>query len=117
MAGIRVQHPTARSCRFTIVERDIVYSTPRQCTAPEFGGCGSVHTFKTHHLNLDETGAAIVGDVLYERIKGHLALHGFRETNVVAKPPALGIGLGPAIAGSGAWGSIPIIRGEGDDGG
>ena len=113
MAGIRIQHPTARSCRFTVVEQANPYREPYTCTPPEFGGCGSVHLFKTHHLNLDETGAAIVGDVLYHRIRPVLELNGFRETNVVAKPPALGVGLGPRRDGSGAWGDIPIIRGIG----
>jgi hypothetical protein len=65
--------------------------------------------FKTHHLNLDETGAVIVGDVLYEKIKGQLALHGFLETNVVAKPPTMGVGLGPRRNGQGTWGNIPIV--------
>lgn len=111
MAGVRVQHPTARNVRFNVVESDRPYpSGPQQCTPPEFGGCGATHIFKTHHLNLDETGAAIVGDVLYERIKGHLVLAGFIETNIVPKPPTLGIGLGPAEPGTGAWGNIPIIR-------
>ncbi len=113
MAGIRIQHPTARNCRFTVVEPSIPYDRPYHCTPPALGGCGSVHLFKTHHLNLDETGAAIVGDVLYQRIKGHLALNGFLESNVVAAPPAIGIALGPggqAMVGS-DLGNIPIMNG------
>lgn len=113
MAGIRIQHPTHRSVRFNVVEPDIPYKTPYQCTPPEFGGCGSVHLFKTHHLNLDSTGAAIVGDILYERIKIHLFAAGFSETNAVAKPPTLGIGLAPQAPGTGAWGNIPIVRPDG----
>lgn len=113
MAGIRIQHPTARSCRLTVVESSKPYPVPYTCTPPEFGGCGSVHLFKTHHLNLDDTGAAIVGDVLYHRIRPVLEAAGMRETNVVAKPPMLGIGLAPRREGSGAWGNIPIIRAEG----
>jgi hypothetical protein len=115
MAGIRIQHPTQRNVRFTITDPSVPYSTPRECTPPEYGGCGRVHTHKTHHLNLDEMGACIIGDVLYEKIKGYLVAFGFSETNVVKKPPAMGIGLGPRIAGSGAWGNIPVIvAGEGD---
>lgn len=115
MAGVRVIHESARNARFTVVERDRPYpSGPQQCTPPEFGGCGSVHLFKTHHLNIDETGSAIVGDELYERIKYLLFLNGFSESNIVEKPPTLGIGIGIATPGSGAWGNIPIIRGEGD---
>lgn len=114
MAGVRVQHPAARSARFTVVENDRPYPKPYQCTAPEFGGCGVTHLFKTHHLNLDGTGAAIVGDVLYGKIKHLLALNGFVETNVVNKPPTIGLGMGVPVPGSGAWGNIPIIHGKGD---
>jgi hypothetical protein len=111
MAGIRVQHHTARNARFTIVENDRPYPTPYTCTAPQYGGCGTVHLFKTHHLNLDETGSAIINKVLYEKIKHLLVLNGFTETNVVRKPPAQGIGMRPDLPGT--WGNIPIIRGEG----
>lgn len=111
MAGVRVQHPTARNVRFTMSEPDHPYPDgPRQCTPPEFGGCGEVHIFKTHHLNLDETGSAIVGDVLYEKVKVHLFAHGFVETNIVAKPPTLGIGIGAPVPGTGHWGNIQIGR-------
>jgi hypothetical protein len=111
MAGVRVQHPTASSCRFTIVEGDRPYPVPYPCSAPEFGGCGSTHLFKTHHLNLDAMGAVIIGDVLYQRIRHLLVANGFVETNEVLKPPTLGIGVAKPVAGTGAWGSIPIIRG------
>lgn len=119
MAGVRVIHASVRNARFTVVERDNPYiGGPRQCTAPEYGGCGSTHIFKTHHLNIDENGAAIVGDVLYQRIKHLLVLNGFSESNIVAKPPTMGIGLGSMTATSpGQWGNIPIIRGRGDDNG
>lgn len=86
-----------------------MYPKPYTCTPPEFGGCGSTHLFKTHHLNIDETGACIVGDVLYLKIKHLLAAEGFVETNVVAKPPTLGVGLGPRREGTGQWGNIPIV--------
>jgi len=111
MPGVRVQHPTARNARFTIADGDRPYPKPYTCTPPEFGGCGSVHEFKTHHLNVDETGAAIVERVLYTRIRGLLELAGFRETNEVAKPPAIGIGM--AAGRPGAWGNVPIIRSTG----
>lgn len=112
MAGVRIQHPTARNARLTVAEAK-PYPTPYTCTPPEFGGCGSVHTFKTHHLTLDETGAVIVGDVLYKKLRPLLVKAGFAETNVVKKPPTQGIGLGPKTPGSGAWGNIPIIEAKG----
>lgn len=114
MPGVRVQHPTERNVRYTVVEPEVVYSTPYTCTPPEFGGCGSVHIFKTHHLNVDETGAAIVNDVLFKKIRHHLIAEGFVEGNVVKKPPVQGIGLDKQTPGSGAWGNIPIVRGKGD---
>lgn len=113
MAGVRVQHATARNCRFTIVENDRPYPVPYTCTPPEFGGCGVTHLFKTHHLNLGEDGAVIVGDELYKKIKHLLVLNGFAETNVVKKPPTMGVGMAKQDPGTGAWGNIPIIRGEG----
>jgi hypothetical protein len=91
----------------------IPYNPPYHCTPPEFGGCGQVHLFKTHHLNLDETGGAIVGDVLFEKIKHLLTAAGFIVTNEVLNPPTLGIGLAPKIEGRGAWGNIPVITGSG----
>lgn len=113
MAGIRLQHPTARNVRFSISEPDHPYpSGPQQCTPPEFGGCGQVHIFKTHHLNVDETGSAIVGDVLFQKARMHFLAHGFAIANEVKRPPTLGIGLGPQRPGTGPWGNIPIIRGE-----
>ena len=112
MAGVRVQHPTAKNARFTVVESDRPYPRPYQCTAPEFGGCGSTHLFKTHHLNLDDTGSVIVGDTLYEKIKLLLELNSFQVTNEVAKPPTMGVGIGVHVPGSGSWGNIPIIRGQ-----
>lgn len=116
MAGVRVVHPTARNCRFTISEPDHPYPKgPYQCTPPEFGGCGQVHIFKTHHLNIDEVGSAIVGDLLFEKAKAYLYANGFSVSNEVARPPTLGIGLGGQTPGRGAWGNIPIVTaGEGN---
>ncbi len=112
MAGVRVQHPTQRGVRFTVVEDDRPYPQPFQCTPPEFGGCGRVHLFKTHHLNLDDVGAVIVGDKLFEKIAGHLAIYGFVVANEVAKPPTIGLSLGPQRAGTGTWGNIEIVHGK-----
>lgn len=108
MPGVRVQHPTARSVRYTVVEPTVPYRQPYRCTAPALGGCGAVHLFKTHHLNLDESGAAIVSMGVLARIRDRLVLDGFAIVNEVARPPAIGIGV--ARDGPGAWGDIPIIR-------
>jgi hypothetical protein len=107
MAGVRLIHPTQRNVRYTIVQREVPYKEPYQCTAPEFGGCGSVHLFKTHHLNLDETGAVIVSTGVYERLKGRLFIDGFLLSNQVNEPPTLAIGLGQS---NGHWKGIPVVR-------
>lgn len=107
MSGIRVQHPTQRNVRYTVVEPDVPYPVPYQCTPPAFGGCGSVHLFKTHHLNLDDTGAVIVSTGVYDRIRARLDLDGFVHTNEVKKPPAIGIGMAHR---NGVWGDIEIVR-------
>lgn len=113
MAGVRLHHPTQRNVRFNISEPDRPYpSGPLQCSPPEFGGCGQVHIFKTHHLNLDETGSVIIGDVLFEKIRLHLVGAGFEIGNEVQKPPTLGVGLGPRSNGTGQWGNIPIVTKE-----
>lgn len=111
MAGVRVLHVSARNCRFTVVEGDRPFKTPYQCTPPEFGGCGQVHLFKTHHLNLDENGSAIVEKVLFGKIQNNLIANGFSVANEVLKPPTLGVGLGNQRLGTGFWGNIPIIEG------
>jgi hypothetical protein len=112
MPGIRIQHPTARNVRFTMTDPNQPYDIPYNCTPPAYGGCGQVHTHKTHHLNIDETGAAIINDALYEKVKPYLLANGFSETNVVVKPPTMGIGLLPPDAAEGAWGNIPILEGD-----
>jgi hypothetical protein len=97
--------------RFNISDPSIPLNPPHQCTPPEFGGCGRVHTHKTHHLNLDDTGAVIVDAALYRKIQAHLIAFGFVETNEVPNPPAQGIGLGPASLG-GQWGNVPVVAPE-----
>lgn len=112
MPGIRVEHPTARNVRYTVVDARVPYPTPYQCTPPALGGCGSVHLFKTHHLNLDETGSVIVSTGVFNRIRARLERDGFRVTNEVRKPPAIGVGVNPSKPG--AWGDIPIVRSPSD---
>lgn len=71
---------------FTLVARDRPYTEPFHCPPPPLG-CGVVHLFKTYHLRLDETGAAIVSEQIWlmlQRIPGQP----FRLTNEVQAPPA-----------------------------
>jgi hypothetical protein len=110
MPGIRLQHPTARSARYTVVEPEVPYTSTFTCTPPELGGCGGTHLFKTHHLNLDSEGNVIVSTGVYARIKDRLALDGFILGNEVAKPPPIGLSMD--ASGLNTWGQshIPIIH-------
>lgn len=112
MPGVRVQHPTVRNARYTIVEGDKPYPKPINCPRPDLGGCGTTHLFKTHHLNVEEDGSVIINTVLFERIKPLIEQEGFVIANEVAKPPTMGIGA--AGRGQGVWGNIPIIRPTGN---
>jgi hypothetical protein len=108
MPGVRIQHPNHRDTRVTVVEGGNPYTQPYTCTPPDLGGCGSVHLFKTHHINLDAAGSAIVSETVYERTRVALEGFGFTTTGEVAKPPTIVIGMKPG--GPGAWGDIPILR-------
>lgn len=90
MPGIRLLAPPGiRNVRYTVVESANPYPVPYTCTPPTLGGCGSTHLFKTHHLNIDDTGHVIVSTGVYERISSRLALDGYVLANEVARPPAL----------------------------
>lgn len=90
MPGIRLQAPPGvRNVRYTVVEAANPYPVPYTCTSPMMGGCGSTHLFKTHHLNIDDTGAVIVSTGVYDRIKSRLELDGYVLANEVAKPPPI----------------------------
>ena len=108
MPGVRIQHPVQRNVRYTVVEGDRPYPAPYQCTPPAIGGCGSVHLWKTHHLNLDEQGAVIVSETVFNRIRGRLLADGFVVTNEVERPPALLLGLDRN--GRSPQSGIPIVR-------
>jgi hypothetical protein len=108
VAGIRIQHPTARNVRYTVVESSRPYPAPYQCTPPAVGGCGSTHLFKTHHLNLDEQGACIVSQMVFRRIRVALEADGFAVANEVRRPPALLLGLDRY--GRSPQQGIPILR-------
>ena len=92
MPGIRVSHPTQKNVRYNVVEAK-PYPVPYQCTPPEFGGCGQLHEFKTHHLNLDDTGSVIVSETVFKLIQPFLVRDGFVNVSEVKKPPRLGIGM------------------------
>lgn len=93
MAGIRIQHPTERSVTFTIADQRRPYrGGPLACSvsiyvAGQLAPCARTHTFKTYHLNLDETGAVIVSETIWERVGPQFSAAGFRVANAVENPP------------------------------
>lgn len=91
MAGVRIQHPTAHDVTFTIVDGSRPYRAPLACQAMvvvhgERRPCARTHAFKTYHLALDATGAAIVSVEILERLKA-IPGNPFVVTNEVACPP------------------------------
>lgn len=103
-AGVRIQHPTERNCVFTLVDASRPYREPYFCVAcagtegavdRHIGGRllrGKVHRFKTYHINLDETGAAIVSQEIVDRLK-RLPVQPFAIANEVKRPPAQRLAL------------------------
>lgn len=113
MAGIRLTHPTARNCRFNVTEPGVQYDTPIQCLPPTKGGCGQVHIFKTHHLNIDDQGSTIINEPLYKKLRRHLELNGFVVANTVRKPPVQTIGTSAADRTAFMPSpNVPIIEGK-----
>lgn len=84
--GVRIQHPTERSCSFTLVDGARPYREPWDCPPPP-AGCGRIHQFKTYHLRLDETGSVLVSLQIWERLQ-RLPGQPFRLANPVTDPPS-----------------------------
>ena len=85
MPGVRVQHPTKRNTTFTLVDSSRPYHQPWTCPPPP-DGCASTHLFKTYHLRLDETGAALVSIEVLERLR-RIPSSPFLLANEVKEPP------------------------------
>lgn len=96
MAGVRIQHPTERSCTFTLVDAKRPLVGPQG----ECGVCHRVHSFKTYHLVLDAAGAAIVSPEIVERLKG-MTGQPFDITGEIKAPPAQFVRIGqmPQVPG------------------
>lgn len=93
MPGIRLQHVNDRSVTYSIADESRPYRVPLACTGQivingELRPCGRTHVFKTYHLNLDETGAVIVSQTIWERMAAKFLAAGFRLANEVKEPPA-----------------------------
>lgn len=85
MPGVRLKHPTLKSCTFTVIHTRR-YVVPLLCPV-----CGHPHERKTYHLNLDSEGAVIVSQTVFERLK-EIGLAGMQLANEVLVPPPLTVG-------------------------
>lgn len=87
MAGIRLHHPTLRSCTLVVeLEKEWSSRKPRMCPK-----CEKEHDRKAIHLDLDANGDRIVSQEIYESLLTvHLA--GMEYVNEIEKPPTQLIG-------------------------
>lgn len=88
MSGLRIAHPTERSCTYTLVDGNRPYRAPIACPV-----CGVMHVFKTYHITLDGEGAAIVSVEVWERMQRTPGGRHFRLLNEVVKPPRQIVGF------------------------
>lgn len=87
MAGIRIRHPSERNVTYTIVAGDRPYREAINCSR-----CGRMHTFKTYHIDLDDTGSAIVSVEVWEKL-GRIPGQPFGLEGEVKQPPKRIVGL------------------------
>ena len=90
MAGVRIQHPTARSVTLTLASsrplRGSLACQAQIVVRGELRPCARIHTVKTYHLNLDQTGAVIVSAEVWDMLQ-RIPSNTFRVANEVARPP------------------------------
>ena len=84
MSGVRIRHQTRRSERFNFEDPSRPYPEPCHCPP---SGCGRIHLFKAVHIDLDDTGAAIVAVAIWQRYAHLFRQHGFAIVNEVPEPP------------------------------
>lgn len=72
---------------FTMVDARKPYRPPFACPV-----CGREHAFKTYHIRLDDTGAAIVSKEIWQRLRT-IPDSGFESVDTVKKPPAQGVAI------------------------
>ena len=53
--GVVIRHPTLTSQRLIAIDRETPYAAPYACAE-----CGTTHTHKTYHIDLDHEGSALV---------------------------------------------------------
>jgi hypothetical protein len=92
MAGVRLHHPTFRSCTFVVeLEQDFASRRPRVCPSCSQPGAPKSHDRKAVHLRLDANGDVIVSpDVLASLRTVFLA--GMDVVNEIENPPTQLVG-------------------------
>ncbi len=98
MAGVRIQHRKMRGGMALVQDSRPVpsYVCPRCIQiAPSY----ATHTMKTHHIDIDSDGYAIVSVRVWNRLQGLFRNAGFRFQNFVQDPPPLSIGQGMNVDG------------------
>lgn len=90
MAGVRIVHPTERSRLVVIVDIARPLQDPTACLR-----CNTMHTHKSYHLDLDDTGAAIVAVPVFRALQKAGAIPGmFEVSGEVKNPPGLTLTAG-----------------------
>lgn len=110
MPGVRLHHPTHRSCTFLAEDVTRPYRVPVTCPVCSAAhGAPVQHHVKTYHLDLDSEGDVIVSETVFARLKTMPGLAGLFPKNEVAKPPDLVIGMN----GTGQrFGNFHIVKHE-----
>lgn len=86
MAGVRLYHPTLRGGVY-LVKHFRRYQVPLVCSI-----CREIHTQKTYHLNLDNSGFTIVSPTVLSRLQ-EVGMAGLEIMNEVEKPPAITLNI------------------------
>lgn len=90
--GIRIQHATERNVTFTLVDGSRLLAAPMEC-----GACHRFHVHKTYHLVLDESGAAIVSQEIWQRLQ-RIPGNPFSLANAVKEPPVQRLAIASPLA-------------------
>lgn len=101
MSGIRIWHPTARAGQFTFAHNNRPYRLWNRVLkrhenyALACPACGKLHQVKTYHINVDDSGFAIVSPVVWNFMREY-GSSGFEIANEVQSPPPMVIRVGEA---------------------
>jgi len=66
MSGIRLHHPSLRSCTYTLIHEGRAVADPEGIACAV---CNRRHYHKTYHLALDAVGDVVVAEEVYAHVK------------------------------------------------